>query len=49
MKRPYAAPAFAHFPDRWHLSPALDTGGFVFLSGVTGCRPDHSVRGSNAG
>lgn len=43
MKIMFAAPQFEHFPERWHLSPALDTGDFVFLSGVTGCRPDHSV------
>ncbi|MEX1109105.1 MAG: RidA family protein [Dongiaceae bacterium] len=43
MKRPIAAPAFAHYPEDWHLSPAIDTGDFVFFSGQTGCRPDNSV------
>jgi enamine deaminase RidA (YjgF/YER057c/UK114 family) len=43
MKRTIAAPEFAHYPDEWHLSPVLDTGDFVFLSGQTGCRPDGSV------
>ncbi len=43
MKTTYSAPGFAHFHDEWHLSPALDTGEFVFFSGVTGCRPDYSV------
>ncbi len=43
MRKTIAPPAFKHFPDEWHLSPALDTGEFVFFSGVTGCRPDYSV------
>jgi enamine deaminase RidA (YjgF/YER057c/UK114 family) len=43
MKRTLVAPAFAHFPEDWHLSPALDTGDFVFFSGITGCRPDYTV------
>jgi enamine deaminase RidA (YjgF/YER057c/UK114 family) len=41
-------PAFEHFPEQWHLSPALDTGEFVFFSGVTGCRPDGSVASNPA-
>lgn len=43
MRKTVSAPEFAHFHDQWHLSPALDTGDFVFFSGVTGCRPDGSV------
>ena len=43
MKRPLASPAFAHFIEDWHLSPALDTGDFVFFSGVTGARADLTV------
>ena len=43
MKRTLAAPQFAHYPGEWHLSPVLDTGDFVFLSGQTGCRPDGTV------
>lgn len=43
MKETYAAPQFRDFPETWHLSPALDTGAFVFFSGVTGYRPDGSV------
>jgi hypothetical protein len=35
-----AAPEFAHFVRDWHLAPVLDTGDFVFLSGITGARPD---------
>lgn len=43
MKKTLTAPDFAHFPKDWHLSPVLDTGEFVFFSGVTGTRPDLSV------
>ena len=43
MKRTITIPAFAHFPHDWHLSPLLDTGDFVFLSGITGTHPDLSV------
>ena len=43
MKTPLAPPAFAHFIEDWHLSPALDTGDFVFFSGVTGARADLTV------
>jgi enamine deaminase RidA (YjgF/YER057c/UK114 family) len=43
MKKTLAAPDFSHLPEDWHLSPVLDTGDFVFFSGVTGCRPDDTV------
>jgi enamine deaminase RidA (YjgF/YER057c/UK114 family) len=43
MKAAFSAPAFAHFSEDWHLSPVLDTGEFVFLSGGTGAHPDLSV------
>jgi enamine deaminase RidA (YjgF/YER057c/UK114 family) len=43
MKRTMTAPEFAHFPGDWHLSPVLDTGDFVFCSGITGTHPDLSV------
>ena len=43
MKRTMTAPNFAHFPADWHLSPVLDTGDFVFFSGITGTHPDLSV------
>ena len=36
-------PDFSHFSDDWHLARAFDAGEFVFLSGVTGCRPDYTV------
>jgi enamine deaminase RidA (YjgF/YER057c/UK114 family) len=34
---------FSDIPDRWHFAPVLDTGEFVFLSGITGVRPDGSL------
>ncbi len=40
MKDVIVTPAFSHFPGDWHLSPGLDTGDFVFFSGVTGTGPD---------
>jgi len=43
MKMTLAAPEFSHFIKDWHLTPVLDTGDFVFFSGITGCRPDYSV------
>ena len=43
MKRTLAAPQFAHYSGEWHLSPVLETGDFVFLSGQTGWRPDDTV------
>ena len=43
MKKTLSAPAFARYPNDWHLSPVLDTGDFVFFSGVTGTRPDGTV------
>jgi enamine deaminase RidA (YjgF/YER057c/UK114 family) len=43
MKKTICADALRHFPEQWQLSPALDTGGFVFLSGVTGWRFDGTV------
>ena len=43
MKKVIVPPAFATYPADWHLSPGLDTGDFVFFSGITGVRPDMSV------
>lgn len=45
MRKTFSAPAFSHFHDQWHLSPGLDTGEYIFFSGVTGCRPDGTVAG----
>jgi enamine deaminase RidA (YjgF/YER057c/UK114 family) len=43
MKETMTTPEFAHFPTDWHLSPVLDTGDFVFFSGITGTYPDLTV------
>jgi len=43
MKATLAPPALSHFIEDWHLSPVLDTGDFVFLSGITGARADLTV------
>jgi enamine deaminase RidA (YjgF/YER057c/UK114 family) len=43
MKRTITTPEFAHYPSEWHLSPVLDTGEFVFFSGITGVHPNSSV------
>jgi len=45
MKATLSPPAFAHFIEDWHFSPVLDTGEFVFLSGITGARADLSFAG----
>jgi enamine deaminase RidA (YjgF/YER057c/UK114 family) len=34
---------FAKIPGQWHFAPVLDTGEFVFLSGITGVHPDQSL------
>jgi len=34
---------FSHVPTDWHFSPVLDTGTFVFLSGITGVRADSTI------
>ena len=34
---------FSKVPDQWHFAPVLDTGEFVFLSGITGVHPDLSL------
>jgi enamine deaminase RidA (YjgF/YER057c/UK114 family) len=43
MKRTMTTPEFASYPGDWHLSPGLDTGEFVFFSGITGTHPNQSV------
>jgi enamine deaminase RidA (YjgF/YER057c/UK114 family) len=43
MRRVITTPEFSHFPHDWHMSPVLDTGDFVFFSGITGTHPDLSV------
>ena len=43
MKKPIVPPAFAHYPEEWHFSPLIESGDFIFVSGVTSCRPDDTV------
>lgn len=43
MKKIFAAPEFAHYPQEWHFSPVLLSGDFAFFSGQTGTHPDGSV------
>ena len=43
MKKVLAPDNIAHFVTDWHLAPVLDTGNFVFFSGVTGVHPDLSL------
>jgi enamine deaminase RidA (YjgF/YER057c/UK114 family) len=43
MKRTLSTAEFSHYPRVWHFSPVLDTGDFVFLSGLTGTHSDQSV------
>ena len=43
MRKVILTPEFAHYPRDWHFSPGIDTGDFVFLSGITGTRPDHTI------
>jgi enamine deaminase RidA (YjgF/YER057c/UK114 family) len=34
---------FSTIPDQWHFAPILDTGDFVFFSGITGVHPNGSL------
>ena len=43
MKKPIVPPAFAHYPEEWHFSPLIESGEFIFVSGVTSCRLDNTV------
>ena len=29
--------------DKWHFSPAIESGGFLFVSGCTGTKPDGTI------
>ena len=35
--------AFSKVPDQWYFAPILDTGEFVFFSGITGVHPNQSL------
>ena len=43
MRKIIVAPEFPNYSRDWHFSPVLDTGGFVFFSGITGVRPDQTL------
>jgi len=43
VRKVIVTPYFANYPSEWHFSPGLDTGDFVFFSGITGTRPDLSI------
>ena len=43
MRKMLVPREFSSIPDQWHFAPILDTGEFVFLSGITGVHPDLSV------
>ena len=43
MRKVIVAREFPGYPKDWHFSPALDTGEFVFFSGITGVRPDQTL------
>ena len=43
MKKVVVTPEFGSYPRDWHFSPGIDTGDFVFFSGITGTRADASI------
>jgi enamine deaminase RidA (YjgF/YER057c/UK114 family) len=43
MRKVIVTSEFANYPRDWHFSPGLDTGDFVFFSGITGILPDLSI------
>ncbi len=43
MKTVHSAPAFAHYPAEFHMSPAVEAHGLVVFSGQTGVRPDGTL------
>lgn len=43
MNRVIVTAEFADYPRTWHFSPGLDTGTFVFFSGVTGTHADRTI------
>ena len=43
MRKVIVAPEFPDYVREWHFSPAIDTAGFVFFSGITGVHPDQSL------
>jgi enamine deaminase RidA (YjgF/YER057c/UK114 family) len=43
VKKVIVTREFANYPRDWHFSPGLDTGDYVFFSGITGTRPDLTI------
>jgi enamine deaminase RidA (YjgF/YER057c/UK114 family) len=43
MRKVIVAPEFPDYARDWHFAPALETGGFVYFSGITGVRPDRTL------
>ena len=43
MRKMLVPRKFSNIPDQWHFAPVLDTGEFVFFSGITGVRSDGSL------
>ncbi len=43
MKKSIVPERYRHYYDNLHYSPAIDTGSFVFLSGVTAARPNEQI------
>jgi len=43
MRKMLVPQEFSGFPEQWHFAPVLDTGEFVFLSGITGVHADGSL------
>ena len=42
-KKPIIPPGSRDKYDKWHFSPAVESGGFLFVSGCTGTRPDGTI------
>jgi len=43
MYKVIVTPEFENYQRDWHFSPGIDTGDFVFYSGITGTRADGSI------
>jgi enamine deaminase RidA (YjgF/YER057c/UK114 family) len=43
MRRILVPREFSDIPAQWHFAPIVDTGEFVFFSGITGVHPNGSV------
>jgi enamine deaminase RidA (YjgF/YER057c/UK114 family) len=43
MRKVLVPREFSAIPDEWHFAPVLDTGEYVFFSGITGVHPDGSL------